>query len=102
MPLQIVDDLFIEIEAGQEDFHGDKDSRTAARTQRRKGSALHDSDWDDLGHEASYPQFVGDADDLVDVLISGAGFLGDTLPTILRTSFLRITMQDAFSSRFSP
>ena len=33
--LQIVDDLFIEIEAGQEDFHGDKDSRTAARTQRR-------------------------------------------------------------------
>jgi len=74
MPLQVVDDLFIEIEAGQEDFHGDKDSRTAARTQRR-GSALHDADRDDLGHEAADAQFVGDTDDLVDVLISGGGFL---------------------------
>jgi hypothetical protein len=34
MPLQVVDDLFIEIEPGQEDFHGDKDSRTTARTQK--------------------------------------------------------------------
>jgi hypothetical protein len=73
MSFQVVDDLFIEIEAGQEDFHGDKDSRTAARTQRRKGSALHDSDWDDLGHEAADPQFIGNPDHFIDVLISGGG-----------------------------
>jgi hypothetical protein len=66
------------------------------------GSALHDTDGRDLGHEAADPQFVGDPDHLVDVLISGGGFLGDALPTILRTCLLHLTMQDAFSSRFSP
>jgi hypothetical protein len=78
--------------------------KIAERPRERKegGSALHDSDRDDLGHEAADPQFVGDPDHLVDVLISGGGFLGDALPTVLRTCFLRLTMQDAFSSRFSP
>lgn len=40
-------------------------------------SALHDADGNDLGHNAAETEFVGDADNLVDVFISFRGLLGD-------------------------
>jgi len=53
--------------------------KIAERPREGKGgrSALHDADGRNLGHEAADPQFMGDPDHLVDVLISGGGFLFD-------------------------
>jgi hypothetical protein len=49
--------------------------KIAERPRERKGwgSTLHDADGSDLGHQATDPQFVGDPDHFIDILISGGG-----------------------------